>query len=190
MNIILASASIRRQELLKRLVSDFEIIVSDFDEDTIKFYGSCSEYVMNLSKGKALNVVKKAEKDSIIIGCDTIVSIDNRVLGKPKDKEEAINMMESLSGRKHEVYSGITIINTMTKEVVSDFSCTSVEFSELSKEEILRYVESDEPFDKAGAYGIQGKAGVFVKEIHGCYYNVVGLPLNKLRGMLKKMGVN
>ncbi|MEG2353710.1 MAG: Maf-like protein [Clostridium sp.] len=190
MNIILASASIRRQELIQRVVKDFKVIVSNFNESEVAYDGFCEDYVMDISKGKALDVSEKINVESLVIGCDTVVTLDGAVLGKPKDREDAFNMIKKLSGRKHEVYSGITIVNTRTKEVLSDFSCTVVEFSKLNSDEILRYIDSGEPFDKAGAYGIQGYAGVFVKEIHGCYYNVVGLPLNKLKEMLKQMGVN
>lgn len=189
MKLILASASQRRKELLSRITEDFEVIVSNFDESTVPFEGECFNYVMNLSKGKALDVANKANKDSIIVGCDTIVSIDNKILEKPKDREDAINMLKSLSGKIHEVYSGITVINTKTKEIKNDYVCTYVKFSHLTVKEVVDYVDTGDPYDKAGAYGIQGKAGVFVEEIKGCYYSVVGLPLNKLNKMFREMGV-
>jgi len=190
MDVVLASASPRRQELLKRLVSDFMIIESDFDENSVKFSGSCPDYVMESSLGKAMNVAGRLTRPSLVVGCDTIVSFENKVLGKPSDYNEAFSMLRMLSGRVHQVYSGITLINTENHVVKKDFVVTGVMFSVIDDGEIRRYIESGEPMDKAGAYGIQGFGGVFVEEIHGCYYNVVGLPLNKLHKMIKGMGVN
>ena len=192
MQIVLASASDRRKELLQRLCIEFKVMISDFNEESINFNGDCSKYVQTLATGKALNISKKLQdKDRrIIIGCDTIVSINNKVLGKPKNKRDAFLMLKDLSGQEHKVYSGITLLNTEDKSMLSDFECTRVIFSELDDETINWYIETGEPMDKAGAYGIQGLAGSFVREIHGCYYNVVGLPLNKLSFMLRDMGVN
>lgn len=190
MEIILASASSRRQELLVRLTEDFKIVVSDFNEDSVKFEGDCSSYVMELSKGKALNVRDRIIGDAIIIGCDTIVAFKDNILGKPKNEEEAFFMLKLLSGNNHQVYSGITVLNKATGKVKRDFVCTDVKFDNLSDQQILKYIKKGEYEDKAGAYGIQGYGGVFVEEIHGCYYNVVGLPLNKLSKMLEEMGVN
>ncbi len=187
MKVVLASASERRQELLKRIVDDFDIIVSNFNEDEVKLKNSVSDYVKELSLGKAKDVADKVKEPSVIIGVDTIVTINNKILGKPKDKEDAFNMLSELSGNIHKVYSGIAIINTKTNEIMQDFLCTEVKFSNLTEEEIKEYIESKEPLDKAGAYGIQGKGGVFVEKINGCYYNVVGLPLNKLKSMLKNL---
>ena len=113
-----------------------------------------------------------------------------KILGKPKDENEAFDMLKLLSGNTHQVYSGIAIINNKTGNINRDFVCTDVKFDNLSDEQIKKYIENGEYKDKAGAYGIQGYGGIFVEEIHGCYYNVVGLPLNKLSKMLKGMGVN
>jgi len=192
MQIVLASASDRRKELLQRLCIDFKVIISDFNEESVVFDGDCSNYVQTLATGKVLDVSKKlqAKGEKIIIGCDTIVSINNKILGKPKNKRDAFLMLKNLSGQQHQVYSGITLLNTENNKLISDFQCTRVLFSELKDEIINWYIETGDPMDKAGAYGIQGFAGVFVKEIHGCYYNVVGLPLNKLSVMLREMGVN
>lgn len=191
MNIILASASERRKELLQRIVSDFQIIVSDFDETKIKFNGDCSSYVVDLAKSKALSAAAKLNKNEVIvIASDTVVFLDNKVLGKPTDKEKAFDMLKLLSGRVHQVYSGIAIYNTLTGKMVTDYACTEVKFSDIPDDVILKYIETGEPMDKAGAYGIQGYGGIFVEKIHGCYYNVVGLPLNKLYFLLKEMGVN
>lgn len=190
MKLILASASQRRQELLKRIIDEFDVVVSDFKEDDIKFEGSYSEYVMSLAKGKAINVAEKVGEVGIIIGCDTIVAFDNQVLEKPKNRSNAFDMLKALSGNTHEVYSGIAIVDTINKKTIMNYVSTSVKFSSLTNEEIEKYISTEEPMDKAGAYGIQGFGGVFVEEIHGDYYNVVGLPLNKLNKMLKGMGVN
>ena len=192
MRLVLASASERRRELLRRLDIDFEILVSEFDEESILFSGDCSDYVKVLSEGKVMEVSNKleGEEPAIIIGSDTIVSIDGDILGKPKSKEDAFLMLKKLSGKSHEVYSGITLYDTEKKIKISDFQCTKVLFSEITDEIINWYIETGEPMDKAGAYGIQGYAGAFVKEIQGCYYNIVGLPLNKLSFMLREMGVN
>jgi len=189
-DIILASASIRRAELLKKVTSDFEIVVSDFEENDIPFTGNCGDYVITLAKGKAMDVFSSVKKPAIIIGCDTIVYLKGKVLGKPKDSNEAFQMLSDLSYNTHEVYTGIALINTETQEISTEYVCTEVKFSKLSEKEISNYIETGEPFDKAGAYGIQGGASLFVEEIKGCYYSVVGLPVNKLYCMLREMGVN
>ncbi|AVQ45657.1 Maf-like protein [Clostridium botulinum] len=191
-NIILASASQRRQELLKRILGNFQIIVSDFDESSIPFKNNIPSYVMNLAEGKARSVSKKImdQDNNLIIGCDTIVAFNNRILGKPKDKKDAFEMLQALSGNEHEVYSGLAILDVKSNKIIKDFVCTKVKFSKLSSVRIEKYINTGDPMDKAGAYGIQGKAGVFVENINGCYYNVVGLPLNKLNSMLMEMGVN
>ncbi|MBV7273078.1 Maf-like protein [Clostridium thailandense] len=190
MKVILASASARRQELLKRLTNEFEIIVSKFDEGKIAFDGNCGSYVMKLAEGKALDVYKDIKNESVIIGCDTIVSFQDRILGKPKDEMEAFNMLRILSGNCHQVYSGIALVNSLSGKIIRDYVCTDVKFDKLSNDTIKKYIEKGEYKDKAGAYGIQGYGGTFVEEIHGCYYNVVGLPLNKLSKMMVEMGVN
>ena len=126
----------------------------------------------------------------MIIACDTIVALDGVVLGKPIDREDAIAMLKKLSGRSHEVFSGFIVINKKDGKLISDYTRTEVTFSQLTQEEIEKYVDTGEPLDKAGAYGIQGLGGVFVEKINGCYYSVVGLPINKLRNILKGIGVN
>ncbi|WP_434303960.1 Maf-like protein [Clostridium botulinum] len=191
-NIILASASQRRQELLKRILGNFQIIVSDFDESSIPFKNNIPSYVMNLAEGKARSVSKKImdQDNNLIIGCDTIVAFNNRILGKPKDKKDAFEMLQALSGNEHEVYFGLAILDVKSNKIIKDFVCTKVKFSKLSSVQIEKYINTGDPMDKAGAYGIQGKAGIFVENINGCYYNVVGLPLNKLNSMLMEMGVN
>ena len=190
MNIILASASERRAELLTKITSNFKIKASEFEESDIPFSGSCSDYVMALARGKAMDITSSVKKPAAIIGCDTIVFFNGKVLGKPKDSAEAFQMLSDLSGNTHEVYTGVAVINTETQEISTEYVCTEVKFSKLSEEEINNYIETGEPFDKAGAYGIQGAASLFVEEVKGCYYNVVGLPVNKLYYMLREMVVN
>ncbi|WP_142414583.1 Maf-like protein [Hathewaya massiliensis] len=191
MEIILASASKRRQELLKELISEFTIVKSDFDEESIPFHGEPSKYVEEISKGKALSVYEslKNKKGKLIVACDTIVYHNGVVLGKPKDKEEAFIMLRSLSGNTHEVYSGFTVYNTTTDELIQESFSTKVRFMKLKEKEIEDYINTGEPFDKAGAYGIQSGASKFVEYIEGCYFNVVGLPLNKLYRVFREMGV-
>ena len=190
MNIILASASERRAELLTKITSNFKIKTSEFEESDIPFSGSCGDYVMALARGKAMDICSSVKKPAAIIGCDTIVYFNGKVLGKPKDSVEAFQMLSDLSGNMHEVYTGVAVINTETQEISTEYVCTEVKFSKLSEEEINSYIETGEPFDKAGAYGIQGAASLFVEQVKGCYYNVVGLPVNKLYFMLREMGVN
>lgn len=188
MKIILASASERRKELLERITKEFEIIVSEFDESNVLYNNRIEEYVEELAYKKAESVSYECDENSLIIGCDTIVFHKGKILGKPKDKEEAFNMLISLSGDYHFVYTGVAIINNKSKEI-SKFNVSSkVLFSTLTEDEILSYIDSGEPMDKAGSYGIQGLGGVFVEEIQGCYYNIVGLPINKLHRMLKDIG--
>lgn len=190
MRIVLASASERRQSLLRRITYNYDVIVSDFNEDEVVFYGNCAKYVMELAKGKALAVSEIINVDAVIIGSDTLVAYNGHILGKPKNELEAFQMLKLLSGNVHQVYSGVAVYDTSLKELKTDYVCTNVKFSEITEEEIKKYIATGEPMDKAGAYGIQGFGGVFVEEIEGCYYNVVGLPLNKVKFMLREMGVN
>ncbi len=187
MKIVLASASERRQELLSRLIKKFDIIVSDFDENKVLFEGCIDRYVKDVALGKALHVKSKINEDAIIISADTIVTLEGKLLGKPKDEEDAFKIIKLLQGKKHLVYSGIVVINTARNIIKQESLATEVTFSKISDDEILEYIKTGEPLDKAGAYGIQGIGGTFVKEIKGCYYNVVGLPLNKLKSMLQEV---
>ncbi|MCR1951823.1 MULTISPECIES: Maf-like protein [Clostridium] len=187
MNYVLASGSERRQELLHRIVDEFDIIVSDFDERKILFNGNVDEYVIDLAKGKALSVKESLKEEAIIIAGDTVVVLDDKILGKPNNEEDAYSMLKQLSGKTHRVYSGLVVINMYNNKVEKESLYTEVKFSNLTEEEIKSYIKTGEPLDKAGAYGIQGYGGVFIEGINGCYYNVVGLPLNLLNKMLKKV---
>lgn len=187
MKYVLASASERRRELLQRIVKDFDVVISDFDEEKVIFDGNIEAYVMELAYGKANDVLSKVAEDSVIIAADTIVVHNGEVLGKPKNSEHAFKMLKLLSGNVHRVYSAVVVINMLNKQMEKQCLFTEVKFSELTEKEIMEYIKTGEPLDKAGAYGIQGLGGLFVERINGCYYNVVGLPLNLLNKMLKKV---
>lgn len=176
--IVLASKSPRRKELLQYITSDFIIKSADVDE-TLPDNISPDKAVEYLSRIKAEPF---ANDDDIIIGADTVVACDNAILGKPNDINDAKSMLKLLSGREHEVYTGVTIIN---KGEVQTFSvCTKVKFFDLSDKEIDDYIKTGEPMDKAGAYGIQGYGSLLIESICGDYFNVVGLPVSKLNRLL------
>ena len=187
LKFILASASERRKDLLSRIVSNFEVKISNFDEEKVEVSTNIENYVKTLAEGKAKDVALNCDNDSIIIGADTIVVIGDNILWKPKDKNHAFEMLKLLSNNVHRVYSGVAVINNQKNIMKSECLYTEVYFSEISDDEIWRYIESGECLDKAGAYGIQGYGGVFAEKINGCYYNVVGLPLNLLNKMIKNV---
>ena len=182
MQIILASQSPRRQELLGLLKLPFQIRVADIDE-TMDPAKPPYEEVARLSKEKALAIPH--DGDDLVIAADTIVVCDGKVLGKPHSEDEARAMLSMLSGRAHQVMTGVTLLRF--GRILSHTEVTEVHFRDLSQREIDGYVESREPMDKAGAYGIQGGAALFVEGIAGDYYNVVGLPVCRLQQMLKEM---
>lgn len=192
MKVILASASPRRKELLKNIFSQFDIIPADVDEN-VDFGVPVEKYPEKLAELKA-EAVAKEHNDALVIGCDTIVLCDGVIYGKPSDKEGAVEMIESLSGRTHQVITGCCLCYQGRKKCFS--SVTDVEFYDLTKEEILNYVEIKEPEnsgssakyqwqDKAGGYGIQSAGMMLVKKINGDYNNVVGMPVGELN---KKIG--
>jgi len=188
MRIILASGSPRRKELMAMAELDFDIIPAECEEiiDT----KSAKEAVGSLSHQKALWVANKERDaypgDTLVIGADTVVALDDVILGKPKDAEDAFKMLKALSGREHEVYTGVSIISLDNRIDESFVSCTKVRFYPLTDDEIREYISTGEPFDKAGAYGIQGKGGLLVEGISGDYNNVVGLPIAELARRIKK----
>lgn len=181
--IILASASPRRRELLAQAGFEFEVITSDVDE-VVDPRLTPEMLVMSLAKQKAQAVAVNYE-DCVVIGSDTVVVLDGRVLGKPRDEADAVSMLESLSGRTHEVYTGVCI--AYGGETHCFFECTRVKFCKLEAEQIKAYVETKEPMDKAGAYGIQGKGCVLVEGIEGDYFNVVGFPVSRFCREYKKL---
>lgn len=189
-NIILASASPRRRELLDMVGIPFSVCPSQGEE---QIRGSSpKEVVEELSEQKAREVFLKTSGEVLVIGADTVVAAEGNILGKPKNRKEAIQMLKKLQGASHEVYTGVTMLSRDENgEQQKTFHVmTAVEFYPMSEEEIESYVDTGEPMDKAGAYGIQGKAGIFVKEIRGDYNNVVGLPMARLYQELKQMGMN
>ncbi|MBI4547379.1 MAG: septum formation inhibitor Maf [Ignavibacteriae bacterium] len=176
--LILASRSPRRQHLLRQLGLEFEVRESGVDEQYDSTL-SPADYVRTLSAQKALALGKLVD-DAIIIGADTIVVLNGKILGKPKDHDDAARMLHALSGQVHEVYTGFTLLDRPSDQRVSEVEITKVQFRTLSSKEIEQYITSGSPMDKAGAYGIQDDYGVvFVEKIDGCFYNVVGFPLAK-----------
>ncbi|MCP5063708.1 MAG: septum formation protein Maf [Ignavibacteriae bacterium] len=182
--IYLASNSPRRKDMLKMLGVEFKTISVDLDE-IFKNNESPVNTVKRLALEK-LELAAQKVNDGIIITADTIVVIDNHRIGKPKNKKDAENILTSLSGRSHFVYTGFSIYNLNRKKQVTDYSKTKVTFRDLTKAEIKEYIQSGSPMDKAGAYGIQDDYGsVFVEKISGCYYNVLGFPASKIYSTLK-----
>ncbi len=174
--IILASASPRRKEILSMITDDFKIVVPEFDE-TIPDGLSVTEAVMYLSKEKAKEIYEK-QKDDMIIAADTIVELDGVIFGKPLDFEDSVRQLSALSGKIHNVHTGVTV---MFKDEINTFcSSSNVTFDELSLEEIHEYINTGEPMDKAGSYAIQGIGAKYIKSLNGDFYAVMGLPLNEL----------
>ena len=187
MRYILASKSPRRQELLKRTGIEFEVIPSDMEELITKDVPS--DIVMELAEQKARHVYESLsdKSDVTVIGSDTIVVYRDEILGKPADKQEAYDMLSMLADRTHQVYTGVSLIVAKNgiANIKTFFEKTDVTFYPIYKEDLKRYVESGDPLDKAGAYGIQGDFSIHIKEIHGDYNNVVGLPIGRLYQELK-----
>lgn len=178
--IILASASPRRKELLSLICDNFKILPADIDENVgsnVNLY-DIPEF---LARKKAAKVYSQ-HPDDIVIGCDTGVFVDNQMIGKPKSEKAAFEILKMLSGKTHRVITGCAIFRD--GEINSFSKVTEVEFYDLSDEEIREYIATGEPMDKAGAYGIQGKGGVLIKQIKGDYFNVVGLPVAELKRRL------
>ena len=197
--IILASESPRRKEIMNQMDIHYETIPANITESITG--DDPSEMVISLGHQKARNVADRIlpnQEDLIIIGADTMVFHKGKALGKPKDREHAIEMLEALSGDEHEVYTGACIIirrfnpdhdNTEDEEI--DFSVsTRVRVYPMTKKQIIDYVDTKEPLDKAGAYAIQGRFGIYIKEIHGDYYNVVGFPIGRIYEKLMERGID
>ena len=178
--IILASASPRRRQLMEQAGFDFEVIVSE--EEEMICSSDPGQAVLTLSGQKAAAVARRAGAKAVVIGADTVVACDGHILGKPADEAEALAMLRLLCGRTHQVFTGVTIIDQTGEEpaVTSFYEKTDVEMYPATDAQLLAYIASGECMDKAGAYGIQGKAAVFVKAIYGDYYTVVGLPIARI----------
>lgn len=181
--LILASGSPRRKELLSNMGLEYTVDVSDVDEHTT---GAPDQMVIELS-GRKARAVAQRHSHAYVLAADTLVYGNGSILGKPDSPEHAAGMLRALSGAWHEVYTGLTLIDTETGLTLQQSDCTRVHFVPLTDEEIEAYVATKEPLDKAGAYGIQGIAGMFIDRIEGSYSNVVGLPMALLRRMLKDM---
>ena len=186
MQVILASASPRRLALLQQIGIEAKVCPADFDEVS----GSAvqaEDVVLANAIGKCKAVVKIKGDSLPVIAADTVVVAEGVILGKPKNEEDAVEMLKQLSGKTHKVMTGIAV--SYAGEMLAEVCETEVVFRELTDEEIKKYVATGEPLDKAGAYGIQGMGAVLVEKINGCYNNVVGLPLTRLQLILAKLGV-
>jgi len=181
--VILASGSPRRQYLFRYVVDSFDVLAADIEEIA---EGTPEEQVKKLSLDKARHVAWN-NPEAVVVGADTLVAIGGHIFGKPADEKDAARMLRKLSGNTHQVYTGVTVIadgKTLTKS-----ACTNVTFNDMTDGEIEEYIETGEPMDKAGAYGIQGYGGKFIQSIDGCYFNVMGLPQSVLYGMLKQFDI-
>lgn len=188
--LILASASPRRKELLEQVGAEFEIIPAKGEE--VITSSRPEEVVVELSVQKAEEVAgRMQEKDVVILGADTVVVFEGQILGKPKDEAEAERILSMLSGNTHSVYTGVTLIVMQDgkSERHSFYEETKVTMYPITKQQILSYISTGEPMDKAGAYGIQGKGALYIEKIHGDYNNVVGLPVAKIFQRMRKSGI-
>lgn len=185
-DIVLASSSPRRADLLKQAGLEFQIMVSEVDETPAPGLAP-DELVRELALRKA-NAVAAMLNKGLVIGADTVVVKAGRILGKPSGPQEAAEMLRLLQGGGHEVYTGVALVDAVSQKTVVEHEMTRVFFNPLTKGEISRYVATGEPMDKAGAYGVQGLAALFINRLEGCYTNVVGLPLARLAIMLKQIG--
>ena len=188
MRIILASQSPRRRELLHQMGLDQFTVRPAPGEERMDPQLPPDRLVEALSRQKADQAAALGSGDELIIAADTVVALDGQVLGKPRDPDQARQMLAALSGRTHTVYTGMTVCRG--GRVLTQHEATCVTFRPLSGEEIAAYVATGEPMDKAGAYGIQGRGGIIVQAIQGDYFNVVGLPICRLAGMLRQFGVD
>jgi septum formation protein len=187
MRLILASASPRRAQILRDAGLAFSIISSAVDETPIPGEAP-NDLVLRLANAKSELVAARSVGPAIVIAADTVVVLEGQILGKPRSTDDARHMLEKLSGRTHSVVTGVSLIRLPDVERRSFVETTLVHFDRLSANEITRYLATDEPHDKAGAYAIQGRAGRYIPRIEGCYYNVVGLPLARLLSELHELG--
>lgn len=185
--MILASASPRRKEILENFGFSFKTIVKNIDETSDKT--RAEEKILEIAEKKA-KAAAIDFPDENVVGADTVVVVDGKILGKPKDEKEAFSMLKSLSGRSHEVITAFSFININKNISYSDYEITKVYFKNLTDDEINWYINTKEPMDKAGAYGIQGKGAFFVEKIKGDFFSVMGFPLGKFVRFLNKTGFN
>jgi len=187
MKLILASASPRRAEILRSAGFSFTVLSSAVDETPYPGE-SPQEHVERLATAKGELVAARAVGPAIVIAADTVVTLEGKILGKPRSSDDARKMLEQLSHRTHSVVTGVTLIRLPDAERRSFVESTLVHFAALSDDDIIQYLATDEPYDKAGAYAIQGRGGRFIPRIEGCYFNVVGLPLAHLAKALEELG--
>lgn len=187
MKLILASASPRRAEILRNAGISFSVISSAVDETPFPDE-SPHEHVLRLAAAKAELVAARAVGPAIVIAADTVITLDGRIIGKPRSTDDARRILELLASHTHSVLTGVTLIRLPDAERRSFVETTHVQFCPLSAEEISRYLATEEPYDKAGSYAIQGRAGRYITRIEGCYFNVVGLPLARLWRELVDLG--
>ncbi|MFR9019309.1 MAG: Maf family protein [Fusobacterium sp.] len=185
--MILASASPRRKEILENFGFSFKTIVKNIDETSDKT--RAEEKILEIAEKKA-KAAAIDFPDENVVGADTVVVVDGKILGKPKDEKEAFSMLKSLSGRSHEVITAFSFININKNISYSDYEITKVYFKNLTDDEINWYINTKEPMDKAGAYGIQGKGAFFLEKIEGDFFSVMGFPLGKFVRFLNKTGFN
>lgn len=186
-NLILASGSPRRKELLAEIVKEFEVIPSSYDED-MTLEKTPEELALHLSEGKAQDVALKYQ-DAIILSADTFVVVEGEVLGKPTDREDAKKMLRKESGKKQQVISGVTILESNTGKKLERLVVSYVYMRELSDEEIAEYVTTHEVLDKSGSYAIQEIGDKFVEKIEGSFTNIMGLPVEEVKEMLQEFGI-
>ncbi|GAA4299553.1 Maf family protein [Anaerocolumna aminovalerica] len=189
--IILASGSPRRKEIFEQIGIDFSVVISE-DEEVIQ-KSRPDEIVEELATKKACSVAADMEEGTIVIGADTMVALDGQVMGKPKNEQDAKDMIGKLQGKKHQVYTGVcAVIKEIGKEerIIRFVQCTDVWVYPMTEEQIDAYVATGEPMDKAGAYGIQGKFAVHIEKVEGEYLNIVGFPISKLYQTLMKEGID
>lgn len=187
MNIVLASTSPRRRELLTNLGITFTTIPSDVDE-TKYIYGQPTEIAMRLALAKAQYVADKVTTSALIVGADTLIYKDE-LIGKPRDEEDAFDILKKLQGTDHEVITGLAVVRSDDKKQKTTYEKTIVNMTSMSDNEIWEYISTGEPMDKAGAYAIQGRASVYITDIRGCFYNVVGLPVHRLWKILREFNI-
>jgi len=187
MKLILASTSSRRAEVLRQAGFAFEVVSAAVDEAPRRGEAPVN-LVKRLAAEKARTAGKTIREDSIVIAADTEVALEGRIFGKPASAEEAKAMLATLAGKTHQVVTGLAVLRMPRAEMGVEHEETLVTFAPLSEAEIAAYVATREPFDKAGGYAVQGRGGVFVTRIEGCYFNVVGLPLARLYRMIREMG--
>ncbi len=186
MDIILATKSPRRHELFRMLTDNFTFEPSCVDESGVTAETS-EQLCLALACLKSADIASR-RPESCVVGCDTVVEVDGEVFGKPKDKDDARRMLVALSGRVHDVYTGVSISGP---DINENFTChTEVEFFPMSDREIEEYISTPEPYDKAGAYGIQGGASKYIKGINGDFFNVMGLPVSLVYKALKRVGAD